>query len=95
MSVIFITGANRGIGLSLTQQYLKGNHKVYATYRDASSATELLSLAGHSSNLTCIQLEITDYQAVSQLPSQVDQFSTNVLKSYNHKTFLLWRLIVN
>ena len=33
MSVIFITGANRGIGLSLTQQYLKGNHKVYATYR--------------------------------------------------------------
>ena len=60
MSVIFITGANRGIGLSLTQQYLKGNHKVYATYRDASSATELLSLAEHSSNLTCIQLEITD-----------------------------------
>ncbi|MFA0502397.1 short-chain dehydrogenase, partial [Vibrio sp. 10N.222.46.A1] len=45
MSVIFITGANRGIGLSLTQQYLKGNHKVYATYRDANSAKELLSLA--------------------------------------------------
>ncbi|MEZ9242772.1 SDR family oxidoreductase [Vibrio lentus] len=71
MSVIFITGANRGIGLSLTQQYLKGNHKVYATYRDASSATALLSLAEHSSNLTCIQLEITDYQAVEQLPSQI------------------------
>ncbi|PQK82464.1 SDR family NAD(P)-dependent oxidoreductase, partial [Pantoea ananatis] len=63
MSVIFITGANRGIGLSLTQQYLKGNHKVYATYRDANSAKELLSLADHNSNLTCIQLEITDYQA--------------------------------
>ncbi|WP_135383998.1 SDR family oxidoreductase [Vibrio tasmaniensis] len=72
MSVIFITGANRGIGLSLTQQYLKGNHKVYATYRDASSATELLSLAEHSSNLTCIQLEITDYQAVSHLNSQIE-----------------------
>lgn len=72
MSVIFITGANRGIGLSLTQQYLKGNHKVYATYRDASSAAELLSLAEHSSNLICIQLEITDYQAVEQLPSQIE-----------------------
>ncbi|WKY58886.1 SDR family oxidoreductase [Vibrio sp. SNU_ST1] len=72
MSVIFITGANRGIGLSLTQQYLKGNHKVYATYRDVSSATELLSLAEHSSNLTCIQLEITDYQVVEQLPSQIE-----------------------
>ncbi|MCK8081735.1 SDR family oxidoreductase [Vibrio sp. 1CM24A] len=72
MSVIFITGANRGIGLSLTQQYLEGSHKVYATYRDANSAKELLSLAGHNSNLTCIQLEITDYQAVSHLTSQIE-----------------------
>ncbi|WP_086774119.1 SDR family oxidoreductase [Vibrio coralliirubri] len=72
MSVIFITGANRGIGLSLTQQYLEGNHKVYATYRDTHSAKELLSLADHNTNLTCIQLEITDYQAVSQLPSQIE-----------------------
>ncbi|NOI88950.1 SDR family oxidoreductase [Vibrio splendidus] len=72
MSVIFITGANRGIGLSLTQQYLKGNHKVYATYREATSAEALLSLAKNNSNLTCIQLEITDYQAVGQLPSQME-----------------------
>nr|WP_229648835.1 SDR family oxidoreductase [Vibrio splendidus]MCC4878929.1 SDR family oxidoreductase [Vibrio splendidus] len=72
MSVIFITGANRGIGLSLTQQYLEGSHKVCATYRDANSAKELLSLADHNSNLTCIQLEITDYQAVSHLTSQIE-----------------------
>lgn len=71
MSVIFITGANRGIGLSLTQQYLKDNHTVYATYRDTSSANELLSLAEHHSNLTCIQLDITDYQATSRLPNQL------------------------
>ncbi|MEZ9856732.1 SDR family NAD(P)-dependent oxidoreductase, partial [Vibrio breoganii] len=70
--VIFITGANRGIGLSLTRQYLESNHKVYATYRDDNSAKELLSLADHNTNLTCIQLEITDYQAVSQLPSQIE-----------------------
>ncbi|OED64875.1 short-chain dehydrogenase [Vibrio splendidus ZS-139] len=72
MSVIFITGANRGIGLSLTQQYLKGSHKVYATYREATSAEALLSLAKNNTNLTCIQLEITDYQAVDQLPSQME-----------------------
>ena len=51
MSVIFITGANRGIGLSLTQQYLKGNHEVYATYRDTNSAKELLALAERNTNL--------------------------------------------
>lgn len=71
MSVIFITGANRGIGLSLAQQYLKDNHTVYATYRDTSSAHELLSLVEHHSNLTCIQLDITDYQATSRLPAQI------------------------
>ncbi|CAH6838085.1 Short chain dehydrogenase [Vibrio chagasii] len=71
MSVIFITGANRGIGLSLAQQYLKDNHTVYATYRDTSSAHELRALAEHYSNLTCIQLDITDYQATSRLPAQI------------------------
>ncbi|WP_373959220.1 SDR family oxidoreductase [Vibrio gigantis] len=71
MSVIFITGANRGIGLSLAQQYLKDNHTVYATYRDISSAHELLALAEYHSNLTCIQLDITDYQATSRLPAQI------------------------
>lgn len=76
MSVIFITGANRGIGLSLTQQYLKDNHTVYATYRDTSSANELLSLAEHHSNLTCIQLDITDYQATSRLPNQLQPIDT-------------------
>ena len=72
MSVIFITGANRGIGLSLTQKYLKSNHKVYATYRGAASAEVLLSLTKNNTNLTCIQLEITDYQAVGRLPSQME-----------------------
>ena len=72
MSVIFITGANRGIGLSLTQQYLKGNHKVYATYREATSAEALLSLAKNNINMTCIQLEITDYQTMGQLPWQME-----------------------
>lgn len=71
MSVIFITGANRGIGLSLTQQYLKDNHTVYATYRDTSSAHKLLALAEHHSNLTSIQLDITDYLATSKLPAQI------------------------
>ncbi|WGW01200.1 SDR family oxidoreductase [Vibrio sp. YMD68] len=71
MSAIFITGANRGIGLSLTQHYLNNNHRVYATYRDAASASDLLSLSDQNSNLTCIQLEITDYQAVNLLPSQI------------------------
>ena len=72
MSVIFITGANRGIGLSLARHYVNDSHTVYATYRDASTAQELLALANENNNLSCIQLDITDYQSVNELPSKLD-----------------------
>ncbi|MFA0552113.1 SDR family oxidoreductase [Vibrio lentus] len=72
MSVIFITGANRGIGLSLARHYVNERHTVYATYRDASTAQELLALANKNSNLSCIQLDIMDYQSVNELPSKLE-----------------------
>ena len=72
MSVIFITGANRGIGLSLARHYVNDRHTVYATYRDASTAQELLTIANENSNLACIQLDITDYQSVNELPSKLE-----------------------
>ncbi|WP_122054571.1 SDR family oxidoreductase [Vibrio sp. Evd11] len=72
MSVIFITGANRGIGLSLARHYVNDSHTVYATYRDASTAQELLALANENNNLSCIQLDITDYQSVNELPSKLE-----------------------
>jgi len=72
MSTILITGANRGIGLSLTQHYLQEGDKVYATYRDKSNAQALLSLEQISPNLTCLELEITDYQSVRSLASELN-----------------------
>lgn len=44
MKHVFITGANRGIGLSLVTYYLQQGAKVSATYRDESSVTELFTL---------------------------------------------------
>ncbi|MEZ9649567.1 SDR family oxidoreductase [Vibrio lentus] len=72
MSVIFITGANRGIGLSLARHYVNERHTVYATYRDASTAQELLAFANENNNLSCIQLDITDYPSVNELPSKLE-----------------------
>ena len=72
MSVIFITGANRGIGLSLARHYVNDSHTVYATYRDASTAQELLALANENNNLSCIKFDITDYQSVNELPSKLE-----------------------
>ena len=46
MPIVFITGANRGIGLELARQYAAGGWRVIATARDPGGATELNALAG-------------------------------------------------
>lgn len=65
MKTVVITGANRGIGLSLTKNYLARGWQVHATYRSESSSLELLGLEGN--NLTCHPLDITNYQGLSEL----------------------------
>lgn len=72
MSTIFITGANRGIGLSLTQQYLESGHTVYSTYRDKNAAEALLTLSQAHSNLTCLELDVTNYLGVSKLADEIE-----------------------
>lgn len=64
---VFITGANRGIGLSLTQLYLASGWQVHATTRNLSSSDELVTLSDQHSSLTLHELDVTDYQQVSKL----------------------------
>jgi NAD(P)-dependent dehydrogenase (short-subunit alcohol dehydrogenase family) len=47
MERVLITGANRGIGLGIVEQYLKrGDALVFATCRTPEKATELNVIAG-------------------------------------------------
>lgn len=64
---VFITGANRGIGLSLTQLYLANGWQVHATTRNLASSDELVTLSDQHSSLTLHELDVTDYQQVSKL----------------------------
>ncbi len=43
-STVLITGANRGVGLALTQRYASDGWRVIATARDPAAATELIDL---------------------------------------------------
>ncbi|WP_394144429.1 SDR family oxidoreductase [Vibrio atypicus] len=69
MKTVLITGANRGIGLSLVKLYVQQGWQVQATYRSEHNAQELLNL-GHQ-HLICHELEVTDYPAVSTLAEQL------------------------
>ncbi|EEX92892.1 putative oxidoreductase [Vibrio orientalis CIP 102891 = ATCC 33934] len=70
MKTVLITGANRGIGLSLTKLYLAQGWHVHATYRNAGGSSELLQLAS-AEQLECHQVDITDYPAITELASQL------------------------
>ncbi|WED20938.1 SDR family oxidoreductase [Vibrio sp. JC009] len=67
MDKVLITGANRGIGLALVKQYLNSGWEVFATYRDAESASELLALTKQHPQLSSYQLDVTDYPAIEAL----------------------------
>lgn len=61
----FITGANRGIGLALTEKMLKKGYCVWATYRKEEKASDLLELAEFFSQQThVLALDITREEMV-------------------------------
>ena len=69
MKTVLITGANRGIGLSLVKRYLHSGWRVHASYRSKHNSQELLNLKHHQ--LVCHALDVTNYAAVSELAQQL------------------------
>lgn len=74
----FIIGASQGIGLEFVRTLLQRDDiaKLYATYRQKETATELFELATqHPDRLICLQMDITDE---SQIIAGIDQIRTDV-----------------
>lgn len=78
---IFITGANRGIGLEYVKQYAQEGHQVYATVRDPARALALQQLAAAHSNVQVLALEVADIAAIRNLAAQLSAITVDVLIS--------------
>jgi len=78
METVVITGANRGIGLELTRQFLAKGNKVYAGCRAPEQATELSKLAG-SSDLHIRTLDVTNSDDISALRDQLEGKAIDIL----------------
>lgn len=75
-----IVGASQGIGLGFVKSLLQDNSiaKIYATYRNADSATELISLQSeYSQKLVCLSMDIIQE---SQISAAVEKIGAEIDK---------------
>ncbi|MBS0351925.1 MAG: SDR family oxidoreductase [Proteobacteria bacterium] len=80
MPSILITGANRGLGLEMTKQYLQDGWQVIACCRSPSKASELIDLESEAKEqLRILELDVNDANAISSLPSRVQNQPIDVL----------------
>ncbi|MCE9785214.1 SDR family oxidoreductase [Shewanella algae] len=99
MPQLLITGANRGIGLALTQVYLAAGWDVLACCRDPETADELLDLVNEFQGLEVFALDVTDYEAVAELAAELEGRGLDLLLNnagyYGPKGLLLGQLPVD
>ncbi len=97
MGSVIVIGANRGIGLGFTQQYLEAGCEVVATYRDESKLdadTVLETVLGedykeslahlkqvYAEKLTLCQLEVTDEDAVARFAQTIGKIDLLILNA--------------
>lgn len=69
MLSVLVTGANRGLGLEFTRQYLGAGWRVIATCRHPHDATELRELAKRYEHLAIHAVDVRNFVAIDQLAS--------------------------
>jgi NAD(P)-dependent dehydrogenase (short-subunit alcohol dehydrogenase family) len=80
--IVLITGANRGIGLATTEQFLKRGDTVIATMRSADDAALRKLHESYPKRLQVEQLEVTSDSSTSDLFARL-------ARSFNHLDILI------
>jgi NAD(P)-dependent dehydrogenase (short-subunit alcohol dehydrogenase family) len=80
MTTVLITGANRGIGLELCQQYFTNGDRVYACCRKPQAASELTALANASDGRVSIHtMDVSSENSVKACAEELSKISIDVL----------------
>ncbi len=76
---ILITGANRGIGLEYTKQYLSRGDEVVATYRNPNNTGDLLKLKEvHGDKLILVKMDVSDVSSIKKAHTEVAEKITSL-----------------
>lgn len=80
-STILITGANRGIGLSLAERFAADGWQVLACCRDPSAASALRAVQESHDGLEIYALDVTDYARMRELAEELAEQPIDILLS--------------
>lgn len=79
MSVLLVTGANRGLGLEFVRQYSADGWEVLATSRQPEQSNELKQHAAQHPTVVVHCLDVTDEESVQDLADKLDGKPIDVL----------------
>ncbi len=78
---ILITGANRGIGLKLSEQFAEDGWQVLACCRNPADAGELQALGERGLAVEIMALDVTNYEQMAALADQLGNRPIDILLS--------------
>ncbi len=78
MARVLITGANKGIGLEMTRQYVEKGDEVIACIRNPQAATELNELAS-GGKVTVETMDVGDPESIASARARIGDGSIDIL----------------
>jgi NAD(P)-dependent dehydrogenase (short-subunit alcohol dehydrogenase family) len=78
---VFITGANRGIGLEFIKQFSERGWNIIATARKPEKADDLLAIAAGYDRLVIERLDVTDFARIDELSAKYAEQPIDILLS--------------
>ena len=78
---ILITGANRGIGLKLSEQFAQDGWQVLACCRNPADARDLQDLSERGLAVEVHELDVTNYEQMANLAGQLGNRPIDILLS--------------
>jgi NAD(P)-dependent dehydrogenase (short-subunit alcohol dehydrogenase family) len=76
---VLVTGANRGIGFALVQEYAARGWTVFASCRQPGAASELNALAKQNPNVSVHPMDVSEHESVDRLADALRAQPVDVL----------------